>query len=234
MDHDVAAAPRRAETRRRVQRAPRHARRGRHRPGHDGPDGHPLHPQRAETSAIAIDKELTKMVLVPHGIRMPAGKMVESESLFDADPMPRPYVVKPVNEGSSVGVAIVTDDGNYGNPIGRDVDGPVARVRRAAGRAVHQGPRADRRGAGRRGAGGDRAEAQRGLLRLCRQIYRRADRPCLPGRNPRRHCPGDDGHGRARRTGCSAARARRARISAGTTSRARPASICSRSTPSRA
>lgn len=77
-----------------------------------------------ETSVIAIDKELTKMVLVPHGIRMPAGRIVESESLFREDPMARPYVVKPVNEGSSVGVAIVTEDGNYGSPIGRDVEGP--------------------------------------------------------------------------------------------------------------
>ncbi|MFL6757807.1 MAG: D-alanine--D-alanine ligase [Sphingomicrobium sp.] len=77
-----------------------------------------------ETSVIAIDKELTKMVLVPHGIRMPAGKIVESESLFRSDPMARPYVLKPVNEGSSVGVAIVTAEGNYGNPIGRDVEGP--------------------------------------------------------------------------------------------------------------
>jgi D-alanine-D-alanine ligase len=77
-----------------------------------------------ETSVIAIDKELTKMVLVPHGIRMPEGRIVASESLFQADPMARPYVVKPVNEGSSVGVAIVTEDGNYGNPIGRDVEGP--------------------------------------------------------------------------------------------------------------
>jgi len=77
-----------------------------------------------ETSVIAIDKELTKMVLVPHGIRMPAGKIVSSESLHQEDPLPRPYVVKPINEGSSVGVAIVTQDGNYGNPIGRDVPGP--------------------------------------------------------------------------------------------------------------
>jgi D-alanine-D-alanine ligase len=77
-----------------------------------------------ETSVIAIDKELTKMVLVPHGIRMPAGRIVASESLFREDPMARPYVVKPVNEGSSVGVAIVTEDGNYGSPIGRDVEGP--------------------------------------------------------------------------------------------------------------
>jgi D-alanine-D-alanine ligase len=76
------------------------------------------------TSVIAIDKELTKMVLVPHGIRMPAGRVVESESLFREDPMPRPYVLKPVNEGSSVGVAIVTAEGNYGKPIGRDVPGP--------------------------------------------------------------------------------------------------------------
>src|SRR5437764_4571797 len=46
-----------------------------------------------ETSVIAIDKELTKMVLVPHGVRMPAGTIVASESLHEADPMPRPYVV---------------------------------------------------------------------------------------------------------------------------------------------
>jgi D-alanine-D-alanine ligase len=76
------------------------------------------------TSAIAIDKELTKLLLVPHGVRMPAGRVVESESLFREDPIARPYVVKPVNEGSSVGVAIVTAEGNYGNPIGRDVEGP--------------------------------------------------------------------------------------------------------------
>jgi D-alanine-D-alanine ligase len=75
-------------------------------------------------SVIAIDKQLTKSVLVPHGIRMPAGVIVLSESLYAADPLPRPYVLKPVNEGSSVGVAIVTDEGNYGRPIGRDSDGP--------------------------------------------------------------------------------------------------------------
>jgi D-alanine-D-alanine ligase len=76
------------------------------------------------TSVIAIDKELTKLVLVPAGIRMPAGKVVQSESLFQEDPIARPFVLKPVNEGSSVGVAIVTADSNYGNPIGRDVEGP--------------------------------------------------------------------------------------------------------------
>src|SRR3546814_4290176 len=45
------------------------------------------------TSVIAIDKELTKQALVPHDIPMPAGVMVDSESLFSADPMPRPYEI---------------------------------------------------------------------------------------------------------------------------------------------
>lgn len=76
------------------------------------------------TSVIAIDKELTKQRLVPAGVPMPKGKIIDSESLYSNDPMPRPYVLKPVNEGSSVGVAIVKADSNYGDPISRDAVGP--------------------------------------------------------------------------------------------------------------
>lgn len=76
------------------------------------------------TSVIAIDKELTKHALVPQGIPMPGGRIVRSAELFESDPLARPYVLKPINEGSSVGVAIVTADGNYGNPIRKDVPGP--------------------------------------------------------------------------------------------------------------
>ena len=76
------------------------------------------------TSVIAIDKELTKQALVPHGIPMPGGRIVDSEELYARDPLARPYVLKPVNEGSSVGVAIVTAESNYGNPIRRDAKGP--------------------------------------------------------------------------------------------------------------
>ena len=102
--------------------------------GHPGEDGTvqgmlelmgvPFTHSGVTTSAIAIDKELTKLVLVPAGVRMPKGTMVASQTLFDADPIARPYVLKPVNEGSSVGVAIVTDGSNYGNPIARDAKGP--------------------------------------------------------------------------------------------------------------
>ena len=76
------------------------------------------------TSVIAIDKQLTKQALVPHGIPMPGGRIVTADELYERDPLPRPYVLKPVNEGSSVGVAIVTDDSNVGNPISRDAAGP--------------------------------------------------------------------------------------------------------------
>ncbi|WP_343521300.1 D-alanine--D-alanine ligase [Sphingomonas sp.] len=76
------------------------------------------------TSVIAIDKQLTKQTLVPQGIPMPGGRIVRTEELYRHDPMPRPYVLKPVNEGSSVGVAIVTAEGNYGNPISPEAKGP--------------------------------------------------------------------------------------------------------------
>ncbi len=76
------------------------------------------------TSVIAIDKELTKQALVPKGIPMPGGRIVSRAELFERDPLPRPYVLKPVNEGSSVGVAILTADSNVGNPIARDAAGP--------------------------------------------------------------------------------------------------------------
>lgn len=80
-----------------------------------------------QTSVIAIDKELTKQALVPHGIPMPGGRIVRSADLHEADPLARPYVLKPINEGSSVGVVIVTDESNCGNPIRPDAEGPWQR-----------------------------------------------------------------------------------------------------------
>ncbi|MEM9310719.1 MAG: D-alanine--D-alanine ligase [Pseudomonadota bacterium] len=76
------------------------------------------------TSVIAIDKQLTKQALTPHGVPMPGGRIVACEELYERDPLPRPYVLKPVNEGSSVGVAIITEDSNVGRPIARDAAGP--------------------------------------------------------------------------------------------------------------
>lgn len=124
MDHDVAA--RLAEARPDLVFNALHG-----SPGEDGSVqgmldlmGIPYTHSGLATSVIAIDKVLTKQVLVPAGVPMPGGRIVKSVEIHERDPLQRPYVLKPINEGSSVGVAIVTDDGNYGNPIGRDVDGP--------------------------------------------------------------------------------------------------------------
>ncbi len=76
------------------------------------------------TSVIAIDKELTKQCLVPEDVPMPEGKIVESKSLYESDPLPRPYVLKPINEGSSVGVAIVHEGSDFGHPIDPKSKGP--------------------------------------------------------------------------------------------------------------
>jgi D-alanine-D-alanine ligase len=75
-------------------------------------------------SAVAMDKQLSKTLLMAAGITMPGGGIIESASVFKADPLPRPYVLKPNAEGSSVGVAIVTQESRYSNPISRDTPGP--------------------------------------------------------------------------------------------------------------
>ena len=49
------------------------------------------------TSVIAIDKELTKHALVPHGIPMPGGRIVRSADLYEADQQARPKVLNPLN-----------------------------------------------------------------------------------------------------------------------------------------
>lgn len=75
-------------------------------------------------SALAMDKPLAKVVMAAAGLPVPEGCLVSSQDVFKADPLPRPYVLKATNEGSSVGVAIVEEASNYSNPISRDTPGP--------------------------------------------------------------------------------------------------------------
>jgi D-alanine-D-alanine ligase len=58
-------------------------------------------------SALAMDKEAAKAVFAAAGLPVARGRVVSAEELEAADPLPLPYVVKPVNEGSSVGVEIL-------------------------------------------------------------------------------------------------------------------------------
>jgi D-alanine-D-alanine ligase len=63
-------------------------------------------------SAVAMHKQAAKALFQAAGLPVAAGRMVTIAELAAADPLPLPYVVKPVNEGSSVGVHFVRDGDN--------------------------------------------------------------------------------------------------------------------------
>ncbi|HTW29107.1 MAG TPA: D-alanine--D-alanine ligase [Acetobacteraceae bacterium] len=80
-------------------------------------------------SALAMDKVAAKAVFVAAGLPVPAGRMVDVAALEQADPMPLPYVIKPRNEGSSVGVEILSQGNNRRAEIARTWRfGPAALV----------------------------------------------------------------------------------------------------------
>jgi D-alanine-D-alanine ligase len=70
-------------------------------------------------SALAMDKAAAKAVFVANGLPVAEGRVVPLEELEAGDPLPRPYVVKPVNEGSSVGVAFIRTGDNRRCDIAR-------------------------------------------------------------------------------------------------------------------
>ena len=47
-------------------------------------------------SALAMDKQMAKTVVATAGVTSPAGLVIKAKDLGDSDPMPRPYVIKPV------------------------------------------------------------------------------------------------------------------------------------------
>jgi D-alanine-D-alanine ligase len=80
-------------------------------------------------SALAMDKQAAKALFVSAGLPVAPGRMVSIHELEAGDPLPLPYVVKPVNEGSSVGVAVVRRGDNRRAEIARGwTFGPAALV----------------------------------------------------------------------------------------------------------
>ncbi|BCH31860.1 D-alanine--D-alanine ligase [Mesorhizobium sp. L-8-10] len=64
-------------------------------------------------SALAMDKEQAKKVAKAAGIPVAESVVVDRFSISGKHPMRPPYVVKPVNEGSSFGVVIVKEDQSH-------------------------------------------------------------------------------------------------------------------------
>lgn len=87
------------------------------RPGEDGALqgllevlGIPYSHSGVMASAVAMQKDVAKTVLKAAGVPVPGGLVVTREQAAKEHLLPRPYVIKPVAEGSSVGVFIVRED----------------------------------------------------------------------------------------------------------------------------
>ncbi|MEM1313668.1 MAG: D-alanine--D-alanine ligase [Pseudomonadota bacterium] len=73
-------------------------------------------------SALAMDKPRAKEVFAANGLRVAEGRLVGREDAAAAHPLAPPYVLKPYNEGSSVGVYIVAEGAN--GPAKLEADAP--------------------------------------------------------------------------------------------------------------
>lgn len=87
------------------------------RPGEDGTlqglleiVGIPYSHSGVMASAVAMQKDIAKTVLKAAGVPVPGGMVVSRLEAAKEHLLPRPYVIKPVAEGSSVGVFIVRED----------------------------------------------------------------------------------------------------------------------------
>ncbi len=90
------------------------------RPGEDGTIqgiletvGVPYSHSGVLASALAMQKDLAKVVLSAAGVPVPEGRVVPRLEAAKEHPLPPPYVIKPINEGSSVGVFIVTESHDH-------------------------------------------------------------------------------------------------------------------------
>ena len=71
-------------------------------------------------SALAMDKERTKRAYADAGLPIAKSRLVPKHEIAAGHPMPPPYVVKPYNEGSSVGIHIVEKGADAPPALGPD------------------------------------------------------------------------------------------------------------------
>ncbi|MEE2699023.1 MAG: D-alanine--D-alanine ligase [Pseudomonadota bacterium] len=76
-------------------------------------------------SAIAMDKPLSKRLFSDAGISVADHVIASQKEIISGDVMKRPYVIKPLNEGSSVGVHIITE--KTSEPLFKDSGWPFGK-----------------------------------------------------------------------------------------------------------
>jgi len=87
-------------------------------------------------SALAMDKQRSKGVFKAHGLPVVDSLLIEKHKIGPDHPMATPYVVKPNNEGSSVGVYLVDDTMNTPPVLSADMPDVVMVETYAPGREL--------------------------------------------------------------------------------------------------
>jgi len=70
-------------------------------------------------SCLGMDKELSKKIFKNEGIKVPDGKIMSKNQILKKDPFKRPFIIKPVSEGSSLGVNIIRKNTSIKKAIDR-------------------------------------------------------------------------------------------------------------------
>jgi D-alanine-D-alanine ligase len=73
-------------------------------------------------SALAMDKAVARTMFEKEGMTVARGRLASRAEILAGDVLPRPYVVKPNNEGSSVGIQIIQDGDNGPDPDAINTD----------------------------------------------------------------------------------------------------------------
>ncbi len=65
------------------------------------------------SSALAFNKKKSQEIFSSGGIKIAKSIIVKKSDNIQTDPMPRPYVIKPLSQGSSVGVKVIFVDDEF-------------------------------------------------------------------------------------------------------------------------
>ena len=64
-------------------------------------------------SALAMNKKKSYEIFSANGIKTIETKLVTRKDGFKTDPIKRPYIIKPVSQGSSIGIELVMENSNF-------------------------------------------------------------------------------------------------------------------------
>lgn len=64
-------------------------------------------------SALALNKKKSHEIFKANGIKVARIMVVSKKDNLKTDPIPRPYVIKPVSQGSSVGIEVVFEEDDF-------------------------------------------------------------------------------------------------------------------------